>query len=330
MYKPNHWRLAAALAAVCLVAGGSLPAAAATFAEGERAYLQQNYKRSLKVLTQLARRGHAKAQYLLGRQHQFGQGTRRNYVQAYYWYSRAEKKGHVEAGLFRHLLVSKRGMTEAQVAEAKKLLGNGGNSTLAAAKKAIPAATRTAAKPVKKPDRTAPAKKSEPATAVALKKSPTRNSVAKKAPAAKSSARKLARKPVKAPAATRVVKRRDRKPSPYTTAVIPNRDLRPRGGWTNPDAHRSQPCSWCQNHPNPGWARRTRPRPWADPGPGWVHPRRRFRRGPRFHAPRYVYRLPPWQRRQWLRRHRWRVMNDPFYRRAWKAYMRYRHQHRRW
>jgi hypothetical protein len=326
MTRATHWRLAAALVAACLLAATGQPARAESFAEGERAYLQQDYKRSLRLLTQLAQQGHPKAQYLLGRQHQFGQGTTRNYVLAYYWYSRAEKKGHVEAGLFRHLLVSKRGMTEAQVAEAKKLLGKGGKSTLAAARKNIPAAGRTPAKPEKRPTRGVPAKKPVPVNAVAGKKAPPSN---------KPTARKLARTPVKAPPTARHVPGKARKPAPYATAVVPRHDLRPRSGWTNPDIYRRPRCASCQNDADPdadpGWRNRAQPRPWADRAPDWRHPRyRRYGPGRRFHVPRYVYRLPPWQRRQWLRQHRWRVMNDPFYRRAWRAYMRYQHQQRHW
>lgn len=313
MKNAANWRLAAACAAVCIAVGASLPASAATFAEGERAYLQQNYQKSLELLTQLARRGHAKAQYLLGRQYQFGQGASRDYVRAYYWYSRAEKAGHVEAGLFRHLLVSKRGMTKAQVADAKKMLAGGGTSTLAAAKKDIPPKPRTPQKQAK---------------AKAVRKRPAPKAVTrKKSPPKTTPARVLARKPVRAAPPRTVVKRARRRPLPYATAVIPNRPVRRRGGWTYPDSYRQQP----RNDGYPGWRNRARPRPWAHRGPGWRHPRfQRYRSRPRFDVPRYVYRLPPWQRRQWLRRHRWRVMNDPFYRRAWRAYRRYQHQYRRW
>ncbi len=318
MKNMSHWRSAATAAAVAMAFGlAAAPAAAITFNDGERAYLQQDYKKSLRLLTRLAQRGHPKAQYLLGRQYQFGQGTTKNYVRAYYWYSRAEKKGHVEAGLFRHLLVSKRGMTNVEVAQAKKLLTGGGAGTLAAAKKDIP---RAAKKP----------KKAVKAKAPAARK-PTRT--ATKPKSRKSPARALARKPVRAPTHTALrTKRRARKPTPYATAVVPNRARPPRSGWTNPQAYNAQPCTWCRRNDQPRYRNQPRrqqqyfPRQ-ANRGPGYG----RYRNRPRFqNVPRYVYRLPPWQRRQWLRQHRWRVMNDPFYRRAWRAYRRYRHQRRHW
>ena len=81
MKKYGSWRMSGVCAAVLLAFGLTSPAAsAATFAEGERAYLQQDYSKSLGLLGRLARRGHAKAQYLLGRQYQFGQGTAKNNV----------------------------------------------------------------------------------------------------------------------------------------------------------------------------------------------------------------------------------------------------------
>ena len=340
MKKTASWRTPALCAAVIVAfALSAPPAGAASFAEGERAYLQQDYAKSLRLLKQLARRGHPKAQYLLGRQYQFGQGTAKNNVNAYYWYSKAEKRGHVEAGLFRHLLVSKRGMTEAQLAQAKKLLSGGGSGTLAAAKKNLP----TNVKPAKTPRRAKTTRARELGKAV-VKKSPPR----------KPKARTLARRPVKAPRriAVRPRPRQAPSPSPYATApytapLAPAPAPRARNGWTHPNTYRNRPCTWCRNNTVRVYRNRPRPQPYYNarrrnwPQPRYqrrypVRPRfqRRYPVRPRFQAPRYVYRLPPWQRRQWLRRHRWRVTNDPFYRRAWRAYRRhrgvYRRQYRRW
>lgn len=329
--------------AAVLAAALLLPAPAAqanSFKEGERAYLQQDFKTSLRILSGLAQSGHARAQYLLGRQYQFGQGVARSNVQAYYWYSRAEKNGHVEAGLFRHLLVAKWRMSKAEVAEANKLL-KGGNQALASAKQPAPAATpdkKTAAKPDEKTARAAReaakkvhGSKPTPAETANAKPKPAKK-VAKKI-VAPPKRRVAARPSLRKPKPKQVVRRSvaARTPVRAPARVAPRSRVTPNAnagtGWVRgapaPDAqapvYRDEPALPPQHY-------QTVPQhdPWAGPR----YPRRRFANG----VPAYVWQLPPWQRRRWLARHRWRMVHSRFYRRAWRAYRRFQNgrRYRRW
>lgn len=88
------------------VAGASAvsPAAAERYEDGISAYKRNEFDKSIKTLRPLAEKGDARAQYMLGRHYQFGQGTKADRAEAYFWYRRAETKGHLEAKLFRQLL----------------------------------------------------------------------------------------------------------------------------------------------------------------------------------------------------------------------------------
>ncbi len=90
--------------AVMLATIGAGPALATEYDEGSAAYQRQQYDKSFRLLRAPAENGDARAQYILGRQYQFGQGVKSDKAEAYYWYRRAEAGGHVEAKLFRHLL----------------------------------------------------------------------------------------------------------------------------------------------------------------------------------------------------------------------------------
>ena len=86
------------------------------------AYQRHDYDKALKTLRPLAEKGDARAQYLLGRQYQFGQGTKADRAEAYHWYRRAEAKGHVEAKLFRQLLEKRWNISTADKARAERKL----------------------------------------------------------------------------------------------------------------------------------------------------------------------------------------------------------------
>ena len=92
------------------------------FEDGLAAYQRNDYEKSLKTLRPLAEKGDARAQYLLGRQYQFGQGTKADRAEAYHWYRRAEAKGHVEAKLFRQLLEKRWNISAADKARGERKL----------------------------------------------------------------------------------------------------------------------------------------------------------------------------------------------------------------
>lgn len=118
------------------------PAAADRYDTAETAHLLGQYDKSRRLLLPLAKKGDKRAQYLLGRQYQMGQGVAKDPVQAYVWYSRAAKQGHAEAGLFKHLLVSKWKMTSDQVARAEAILADKEPGAVTSTKPTKPIATK--------------------------------------------------------------------------------------------------------------------------------------------------------------------------------------------
>jgi len=85
-------------------ASSALASPAERYEDAVSAYQKNDFDRSLKTLKPLAEKGDARAQYMLGRHYQFGQGVKADKAEAYYWYKRAEGRGHLEAKLFRQLL----------------------------------------------------------------------------------------------------------------------------------------------------------------------------------------------------------------------------------
>lgn len=113
------------IALVAASASIAAPAGAATperFEDGLAAYQRNDFEKSLKLLRPLAEKGDARAQYILGRQYQFGQGVKVDRAEAYYWYKRAEAKGHNEAKLFRLLLEKRWNISAADKARGEKRL----------------------------------------------------------------------------------------------------------------------------------------------------------------------------------------------------------------
>lgn len=109
----------AAVSVLAVALAGASPARASVEA-GAKAYDRHDYATSLKLLRPEAERGSARAQYLLGRHYQFGQGVPVNRVEAYYWYRRAEIGGHAEGKLFRQLLVQHWKISRADRLEAER------------------------------------------------------------------------------------------------------------------------------------------------------------------------------------------------------------------
>lgn len=91
--------------------------------------MRGEYARAFEILKPLAEKGDAKAAYVVGRQYQLGQGVGRDLGESWYWYRRAEAKGHVEAGLFRHLLVSKWKISDADRARGEAKFASLGQTT---------------------------------------------------------------------------------------------------------------------------------------------------------------------------------------------------------
>jgi hypothetical protein len=98
------------------------PASARSLEDATSAYEQQEYAASFAIAKELAENGDARAQYLLGRHFQFGQGVKGDRSQAFFWYRRAESSGHVEAKLFRHLLETHWNLTARERTEAERRL----------------------------------------------------------------------------------------------------------------------------------------------------------------------------------------------------------------
>lgn len=108
------------------LAAASAPAAFAAPAEryddGAAAYQRNEFDKSLKALRPLSDKGDVRAQYLLGRHYQFGQGVKTDRAEAYFWYRRAEAKGHLEAKLFRQLLEIRGKLSASEKAQGERRL----------------------------------------------------------------------------------------------------------------------------------------------------------------------------------------------------------------
>jgi hypothetical protein len=120
MRGPTARILGIALAAAGIAAAA--PASAERYEDGLAAYNRNDYTKSLKLLRPAAERGDERAQYLLGRHYQFGQGVKTDRAEAFFWYKRAEAKGHLEAKLFRQLLEKRWKITGDEKGRAERKL----------------------------------------------------------------------------------------------------------------------------------------------------------------------------------------------------------------
>lgn len=168
MRGPATRFLGIALAAACIAAAAPASAAPASsgYEEGLAAYQKNDFEKSLKVLRPLADKGDARAQYLVGRHYQFGQSVPADRAEAYYWYKRAEAKGHVEAKLFRLLLEKRWKISAADKSRAERALAAD------AAPKPAPAVAQVESRPKPRPERPVaeaarPSEKPKPAAAPA-------------------------------------------------------------------------------------------------------------------------------------------------------------------
>ena len=140
-------RIAFAAAGIAAAAPASAAPATSGYEEGLAAYQKNDYEKSLKVLRPLAEKGDARAQYLIGRQYQFGQAVKADRAEAFYWYKRAEAKGHVEAKLFRLLLEKRWRISATDKSRAERKLA------VDSAPKAPPAVARIESRPKPRPDK---------------------------------------------------------------------------------------------------------------------------------------------------------------------------------
>lgn len=140
-------RIALAAAGIAAAAPASAAPATSGYEEGLAAYQKNDYEKSLKVLRPLAEKGDARAQYLIGRQYQFGQAVKADRAEAFYWYKRAEAKGHVEAKLFRLLLEKRWKISTAEKSRAERALAAD------SAPKPPPAVAQIESRPKPRPDK---------------------------------------------------------------------------------------------------------------------------------------------------------------------------------
>lgn len=150
-------------AAVSAAAPACAAPASSGYEDGLAAYQRNDYAKSLQLLRPLAERGDARAQYLVGRQYQFGQAVKPDRAEAFYWYKRAEAKGHQEAKLFRLLLEKRWKITAAEKRRAEHKLAAD------RAPKPKPQVARIESRPTPRPERlTAETSKRRVATKIAL------------------------------------------------------------------------------------------------------------------------------------------------------------------
>jgi len=166
-----------ALVVASAAATSALAGVAERYEDGLAAYQKNDFQRSLKALRPLADKGDARAQYLMGRIYQFGQGVKADRGEAYYWYKRAEAKGHLEAKLFRQLLEQRWKISAADKARAEQKLAaiSAPAKSLAAVKsEARPKAekTRTETAALRESIKPTPPKAVEPAKSEMIKSRP--------------------------------------------------------------------------------------------------------------------------------------------------------------
>ena len=70
---------------------------AGVFQDAMKAFENRLYSKSFELLLPLAKKGDADAQYKIGGQYHFGQGVKKDYEKALFWYSKAAEQGHARA-----------------------------------------------------------------------------------------------------------------------------------------------------------------------------------------------------------------------------------------
>ena len=70
---------------------------AGVFQDAMKAFENRIYSKSFELFLPLAKKGDADAQYRIGGQYRFGQGVKKDYEKALFWYRKAAEQGHAEA-----------------------------------------------------------------------------------------------------------------------------------------------------------------------------------------------------------------------------------------
>jgi TPR repeat protein len=99
------------IAAIILVLGFAVPAAAGPLEDADAALKRRDYANAMRLIRPLAEQGDANAQYNLGVFYDNGLGVPQDKVVAYMWFNMSAAQGREGA----------RRMTPAQIAEAQKL-----------------------------------------------------------------------------------------------------------------------------------------------------------------------------------------------------------------
>lgn len=100
--RSNMWRLRLTLAIICLTAATGL--ARAGYEEGVAAFESMNYAAALQEFRAAAERGHAGAQYYLGRMHMMAEGVAADYDKAAEYFSKAAAQGNSNAQYYLGVL----------------------------------------------------------------------------------------------------------------------------------------------------------------------------------------------------------------------------------
>lgn len=116
----------------------------ADFNAGSNAYQKGDFKSAYKLLLPEARQGGPKAQFALGLLFQGGKGVKKDYTQAYKWYSLAEAQGHKIAPKNKAEIAAKMSPEQIQKAEAliKEFQASGGRAPSASLSKSVPDAEK--------------------------------------------------------------------------------------------------------------------------------------------------------------------------------------------
>ena len=86
-----------AITTIILVSSFAAPLAAGPFEDANSAYDRGDYATALRLLSSLADKGDAAAQFLLGNMYDKGEGAPQNLAEGIKWHRRAADQGHTEA-----------------------------------------------------------------------------------------------------------------------------------------------------------------------------------------------------------------------------------------
>lgn len=90
-------RWSALAIAIVVLCGSSIVAPAEPFDDGLRAYQNKQFETALRVWSELAEQGDARAQYAIGTIYRTGRGVAQDYAEALKWYRKAADQGYARA-----------------------------------------------------------------------------------------------------------------------------------------------------------------------------------------------------------------------------------------